>query len=328
MYPVPTIRNTTLGLAVCLLGAIAMPSLTTGCAASKEEIRTARTSGYKTDFAIVYSQVLKVLRARYPALRENASAGTIKTSWHPIRIAHHGTSNNDGLTQQQRDAQNQTTQGANAFSSTSAQRKRYFIRFDIYVIGGKPWRVRIHGYASEWELGAVPTILSGANVPPWLKGRTDALYVELYRGLTKHAVPLKIKVTSGDPKRRKVAPPKPEDLTKFGNIPAPAARRVFFMANAAKSRDYKKLRSGMADEFTWNLGATPSAKAALITWQADARVLEKLIRVLEAGCKLETKPKERVVCPKTTDPAKPGGYTATFAVIGGVWKMTSFASGD
>lgn len=313
MYPVPMLRITT------LLGLLA--GLTAiGCAASKEQVRTARTSGYKADFAIVYSKALNVVRARYQGLVENAVRGTIRTSWHPIRIQQQGQ--NQSLAGQQTTGLNPT----NAFGTTTVHQKQYFVRFDVYVLGGKPWRIRIDSYASEWEAGAVPTVLSGANVPPWLKGRTDALYVEIYNELARYAVPLKIMVTSSDPKRRKVEPPKPIDLKKFGKIPAPAARSVHHIIDAAKSRDFKKLREGMADEFTWNLGATPSAKAAIVTWQADARVLERLIRVLEAGCRADDKGK-KVLCPGK-ETAAADGYSASFAVVAGQWKMTAFAAAD
>ncbi len=322
MFPVPTIRNTSLGLAACLVGAIAFG----GCAASAEEIRTARTSGYKTDFAIVYSNVLQVVRGRYPGFRENASAGTIKTAWHPIRITHQGTGGQNNQSGQ--DLATSSNAQSSAIASANVQRRRYFIRFDIFVVGGKPWRVRIHGYASEWELGAVPTVLQGANIPTWLKGRTDALYVELHKRLAKHAVKLKTIISSSDPKRRKVAPPKPIDLAKFGKIPAPAARVVHDALKAAKSRDFNKLRKQMADEFTWNLGATPSAKAALITWQADARVLERMVRVLEGGCAPDTASKNKVICRTAKGDAETKAYTAGFGVVDGKWKMTSFASGD
>ena len=56
--------------------------------------------------------------------------------------------------------------------------KRFFIRFDVGVIGGRPWRVKVVGHASEWEPGnAMPTELHGPARPHWLEGRTDALTV-------------------------------------------------------------------------------------------------------------------------------------------------------
>lgn len=320
MFPVPTIRNTTRVAIVCLTAAVLV-----GCAASKEEIRTARTSGYKADFAIVYSAVLEAVRKRYPRYVENATRGQIRTAWHPIRIQHHGQT--DGTSTQQQDL-GQAANPVGGISSSKIARKRYFIRFDVFVLGGKPWRVRIDGYASEWELGAVPTVLSGANVPPWLKGRVNALYVDVYNKLSRHAVKLKTKVVDSGPKL-KVEPPKPIDLKKFGRIPVAAARAVHDVLGAAKSRDFKRLRTHMAAEFTWNLGATPSAKAAIVTWQADSRVLERLIAVLEGGCKQDPAKKSRVTCPADgADVAKIGSYAASFAIIAGKWKMTSFAAQD
>lgn len=322
MFPVPTIRNTTRLAGVCLTAVLLV-----SCAASKKEVRRARTSGYKADFAIVYSSVLETVRRHYPSYVENATQGVIRTAWHPIRIQHEGTT--DGSSTQQQDM----NQAANPIRATvggsTLRRKRYFIRFDIYVLGGKPWRVRIDGYASEWELGAVPTVLTGANIPSWLKGRVNALYVEIYNKLARYAVRLKHSVVSSGPKRRIVAPPKPIDLKKFGRIPVAAARAVYDVLAAAKSRDFKALRKHMAAEFTWNLGATPSATAAIVTWQADSRVLERLIAVIEAGCHNAPRPQRRVLCPlDDADTTKTGNYAASFGLVAGQWKMTSFAAQD
>ena len=66
------------------------------------------------------------------------------------------------------------------------------------MVGGKPWRVRVTGEASEWELGAVPVTLRGADEPHWLQGRTDALRVAIYRRLKAYAVPLKTSIVGAD----------------------------------------------------------------------------------------------------------------------------------
>src|SRR5688500_18981805 len=83
-----------------------------------------------------------------------------------------------------------TQQGAGAVASNSMCR-RMFIRFDVTVTGGRPWRVRVTGKASEWEPGnAIPSELRGAATPHWLPGRRDSLMVAIYKRLAQYAVKL------------------------------------------------------------------------------------------------------------------------------------------
>lgn len=320
MARIRSTRSAPIVLAV-LAGSI-IGSLIVGCGASKKEIRQARTSGYETDFARVYSQVLEAVRSRYPQLAEDARAGVIKTSWHPIRITHEGTE--DGLTTQQRDqlaAQQRNEISSGALGGTNLQRKRYFIRFDIHVLGGKPWRVDVRSQASEWELGAVPVELKGADEPHWLKGRTDALYLDIYQRLQKYAVPLKVTETTTAP-----APTPAADLALYGDLPTEAARAVHDVVLAARQRDYPRLRAAMVDDFTWSLGGDQSADQAIVMWQADSSVLALLVESLTKGC--ATDGPTRVVCPAG---ALTDGYLehrAGFELRGTAWRMTSFVRGE
>lgn len=288
------------------------------CGASKKEIRQARTSGYEADFAVVYTEVLGAVSALYPHLSEDASAGVIRTKWHPINIDREGTQ--DGLSAQQRDEQranqrNDPSMATGALTGTNLQRKRYFIRFDVHVVGGKPWRVQIRSQASEWEMGAVPVELRGADEPHWLPGRTDALYVQIYRRLKAHAVPLKTTSTDEAPAVAKV------DYSVYGDLPEAAAKTVHGVAMAAKVRDYAGLRMFMDDEFAWSLGGDPSAEQALVMWQADSSAVTELARVIGAGCAVTG---DRVECPAAAAP----GYRAVFELRGGVWLMTSFLAAE
>lgn len=293
------------------------------CGASKQEIRTARTSGYETDFARVYSQVLEAVRSRYPQLAEDARSGVIKTSWHPIKITNEGTE--DGMSGQQRDQlaaqQRNEIAGGGALGGSNLQRKRYFIRFDVHVLGGKPWRVDVRSQASEWELGAVPVELKGADEPHWLKGRTDAMYLDIYKRLHKYAVPLKVTEAAVVP----VAVTS-DQLKVYGAIPTDAAKTVHEAATAAGARDYPRLRSVMIDEFTWSLGGDTSAEQALVMWQADSSVLAALGAVLKQGCASDGATK--VVCPAAALTEGYAEYRASFALVGKSWRMTSFVQGD
>ena len=73
-------QRTRLGLVV----AIAVAS--GGCTTSAREVREARTSGYMTDFAVVYSAALAATKELYPTINESATRQLIATAWHPLNL--------------------------------------------------------------------------------------------------------------------------------------------------------------------------------------------------------------------------------------------------
>jgi hypothetical protein len=285
------------------------------CGGSDVEIHEAKTSGYQTDFAIVYSQTLEAVRDLYPTLDDDPRIGAIKTAWHPIKIQQG---------QQDSSTPNQQTSNTNqAFQQTVNLREHFFVRFDIAVVGGKPWRVRVDGYASSWKAGdALPAVLKGPAIPPWLKGRTEALQLAIYRRLKKYAVKLKAEVVA--PRQAE----KPPDVARYADLPPQAAKVVAEAEQAASARDVTRLRAIMADEFTYSFGDAASADTAVLVWKADATILVELARTLGAGCVLD-KARSQVVCPAAylTD-GNFIGYRAGFAMVGGRWKMTFFVAGD
>ena len=286
-------------------------------------MRDAKTSGYKTDFAVVYSDTLAAVRDLYPNVVEDARVGIIKTAWHPVRIA-------EGQDEQQQipSSQQQASGSPTQFQATTSLRKNYFVRFDVHVVGGRPWRVRVHAQASSWKAGeALPVPLRGADVPSWLEPRKEALEVAIHRRLKKYAV--RLKVESDSQRRARVDRPAGGDLGRFGaKLPPAAARTIAAVEQAATNRDVGKLRPLMADEFTYSFGDSPSADTAVVMWQADPTILAELGKVLAAGCAQDPKDGQ-VVCPAAflTD-ANFAGYRAGFRNLGGAWKMVFFVAGD
>jgi hypothetical protein len=296
------------------------------CGASKSEIRRAQTSGYAIDFAIVYNQALKAVTKLYPQLIENASAGVISTAWHQVRMAQQAE--DDQLSQQERDylLRMQTSGAPSAggipyvLSGGGLRRKYYFVRFDVHVVGGNPWKVRVRAQASEWEVGAIPTEMKGGNEPHWLRGRVESLQVEIYRRLKKYAVRLEQPEESKDK-------PRELDTSRFAGLPEGAAKRVATVYRAATERDYETLRKSMAREFRWSLGGGLDADQAVAMWQADSSVLPRLVEILEDGCHAESN--NRVTCPRAYS-QQPGylGYRAGFERMGGEWRLVFFLRGD
>jgi len=282
----------------------------TGCAASAAEVREAQTSGYKADFAIVYSETLAAVRELYPRVNENASAGVIKTAWHPVRVR-------TGTAEEQGDPT--ATQGNPAFVQGALGRKAYFVRFTVAVVGGDPWRVRVDGEASAWDVaGGVPEPMKGAEKPPWLDGRVEALRLEIHGRLKQYKVKLKFK----DPSERKVIAS--GDQAKYDKLPQQAARVVSFVKQAALERNTTALRDLMVDDFAWGDGGEPSADVAIAMWQADATILTELANVLDTGCVADAG-KTTVTCPpaSTEDPSY-DGYRAGFKLVGNQWRLAFF----
>ena len=300
-----------------------------GCSGHKE-LHTARRSVYDIDFAIVYSQAMAAVQKLYPTTDDDPTAGVIRTAWHQVPLAQSSSDDpttasslGNGTYSNPANA-SPSTMGApqvNQVGNSATLTKRYFIRFDVSVLGGRPWRIHVTGHASEWEPGnAVPVELRGANVPHWLAGRTDELVVAIYRRLRPYARPAPAEAVAPTPGDEVEV-----DVKKFGAIPVGAAAAASAIEKAVALRDYAALRGVVAADVVWSLGAEPGADAALATWQADPTVLDALVAALDAGCAVAG---TKVTCPVAA--AKPGftGWRATLEARGAAWKLTSFVQGD
>lgn len=293
-----------------------------GCG-NKKDLQYAKRSLYDADFAVVYNAALEATRELYPQLDDNPGNGSIKTAWHQVQYAN----NTDDLANQRTVAQGQgfnpnaVSQGAAAAGMpTRLAYKRYFIRFDVSVVGGRPWRVKVIGHASEWEPGnALPTELRGPARPHWLDGRTDALQLAIYRRVKGFAVPMK-----EDP-----APARPEDtLPKtdpgtFKGIPAGAATRLAKLKDAIVLRDPTALRAQLAGDVEWSLGGAPGADTAMAMWQADPEALDTMVKLIDAGCGGTDK---RITCPNGG--STPGAWQLVLELRGDAWLVTSFVKAE
>ncbi|HVK89168.1 MAG TPA: hypothetical protein VM513_33835 [Kofleriaceae bacterium] len=285
---------------------------------NKQEIRSAKSSLYDTDFAVVYSAALAATREQYTNVDDFPGNGIIKTAWHQVSYAN----KDDDLANQRTVAQSQgmgtgtTTAGqAAAGMPTRLAYKRSFIRFDVTVAGGRPWRVKVVGHAAEWEPGnALPTELRGAARPPWLDGRTESLQVAIYRKIKAYAVPMKEEVVVDTrPKLPKTDP------STFKDVPAPAATQLATIKDALARRDYAALRASLADDVVWSLGGAPGAETAMAMWQADAESLDAMARVIAGGCAAQG---NGVACP--AGPPAAGAWQLQLEPRGDAWRVTSF----
>lgn len=302
--------------------------LAIGCG-SKKELKSAKNSVYDTDFAIVYNAVVEATRELYPALTDNPGPGMVKTAWHRVPYA----SNEDDLANQRTVAMGQGYGGAGTSAGqammqgvdTRLNYKQYFVRFDVAVVGGRPWRVKVIGQASVWEPGnALPTDLKGPARPHWVDGRTDALTLAIYKKIKRYAVPMK----------KQEEAPKPEEIVVktdpklFTNVPPTAAIELAKLRDALVQRNYDALRALLADDIVWSLGGSPGADTAMAMWQADPESLEAMQRVIAKGCASVEK---KVMCPPPTpgeDGPPPGAFTLVMELRGDAWKVTSFVKAE
>jgi hypothetical protein len=291
----------------------------TGCPASKKEVEAAKHSLYDTDFAVVYAAALEATREVYPNLEDAPGRGAIKTAWHQVSYAN----NQDDLANPKTVAAAQGPQtqpgqaGAAAGMPTRLAYKRYFIRFDVTVAGGRPWRLKVVGHAAEWEPGAaLPSELHGVARPSWLEGRSDALIAAIYQRVKSFAVPMKDPVEASDD-------PKKADPATFKDAPPGAAKRLAQLKDALGSRDYAALRAQLADDIVWSLGGGSGADAAMAMWQADPEPLDAMGKALTAACAGDAK---KVTCPAGV--AAPGIYQLTIEPHGDAWRVTSFVKAE
>ena len=290
---------------------------------NKKEIHSAKHSVYDADFAVVFSAALAATRELYTNLEDFPGQGMIKTAWHQVSYAN----NQDNLANPRTVAQGQglTNAGMNSPAAaaggmpTRLAFKRHFIRFDISVVGGRPWRVKVIGRAAEWDPGnAMPTEMRGMARPPWLDGRIEALQVAIYRKIKPHAVPMKEEVEiTVDPELPTTDP------GSFKDVPGAAAKQLAMIKDALGRRDYGTLRALVADDVAWSLGGEPGADTAMAMWQADPESLDAMAKVIAAGCgQLEA----RVACP-AADPA-PGAWQLLLESRADTWKISSFLKAE
>jgi hypothetical protein len=322
--------------------------LVVACAASctdhRKELNDARHSLYDVDFAIVYGAALDVTRTLYPNLDDNPGPGKIQTAWHQVQYgncAGTGSTCEDStggmgaqsispngmgggaMTQGQMQANGMGQQNMNAASAagmpTRLAYKKYYIRFDVAVLGGRPWRVKVVGHASSWDPGAaMPTELHGADKPHWLDGRTEALQIAIWKRIKRYAVP-----SHDDEPEKPDADAIKTDPNSFKGVPIGAAKQLAVIKDAIAKRDYASLRPVLADDVTWSLGGGVGADAAMAMWQADPTALDAMLATL-GKCVSESD--KRIACPG----GKPVADTWQLVLEprDDIWKVASFVKAE
>ena len=107
-----------------------------------------------------------------------------------------------------------------------------------------------------------------------------------------------------------------------GDIPDGARAAAVAVVAAIRLRDPATLRTHLADDVRWSLGAAPGIDGAMAMWQADPGALTTMAAAIEAGC---GKVDAEVQCPAA--PA-PGAYRVRLGERRGGWRLIAFVTGD
>lgn len=266
----------------------------------------------------MFAEIVTAVKDQYPNLTETPFKGQIATSWHRVYIG--GDSTDQAAQASSRAPASANSNQTNAFTTDSAF-KRFFIRFDVTVTGGRPWQVKLVGRAAEWDQGnAVPTELRGASRPPWLDGRNNALLVAIHRRLKAYAVarrPDQAEASTADIGPR-------TDPKVFADIPTAAAQQLAGLRDEVLRRDWARIRRRIVADVEWSLGAEPGLDAAMALWQADPTALDEMQKALDLGCATRG---ADIVCPKAATEPTFAGHRLVLALRDGEWKVISFVSG-
>ena len=294
--------------------------LLASCAATDAEVKRARTSGYNADFATVYGETLAAVIKRYPRTVENAVDGIISTAWHRVAVqTGSGRQDNQQVSQV---AGTQST-GSTITGTSASDRKQFFIRFRVHVVGGKPWRVRVVGEASEWAAGDVPMPLRGAEVPSWLKGREDALQVDIYNRLKKVAIKVEKEIPRAEATMVTIDEP-----STYGDIPEGAKTLLAEVHRALSLRSFDDLRAQLASDVQWSPGEPGNADVAMVMWQADTSLLDAMRVAISRGC-VAGDGALSVSCPRAySERSDYQGHRLIAEKRGDRWLVTAFVIGE
>jgi hypothetical protein len=305
------------------------------CSASKMEVHAAQHSLYDADFNAVYTATLDAIRQLYPNLDDNPGTGKITTAWHQVQYASSaddatGVTATPSQIAQQGGGNSAMSPGMNTVPTSPAagaagmgQRlayKKYYIRFEVAVLGGRPWRVKVIGHAAAWDVGAaMPTELHGAARPPWLTPRIEALEVEIYKKMKGFAIAANDEGSAAaDDELPKTDP------ASFKDVPPDAARALAGLKDVLTKRDTDGLRANIADDVVWSLGGAPGIEVAMATWQADPGSFDEMAKLIDSGCAAAGA--KKVACPGGD--LQPGQYQLVVEPRAGTWKVTSFLKGE
>jgi hypothetical protein len=312
-----------------------------GCDRYKAETAAAKRAHYDDTFAAVYAAAIAAVRSLYPTMDENARTGRITTAWHQVELAASGEEMSSGRGTPAGGAGGGGAGGGGAGGAGGgvaggggasggggggrgggggggggAAPKRMFVRFDVTVVGKRPWRVKVVGHAAEWEAGAaLPNEMRGEARPGWLDGRIEQVQRAIYRQLKQVAVEVPPEPPPVDENR-----PSP-DRTRFAQLPTDAATVLGDIRMAIATRDYDALGALLADDVVWGNGGGTGRDGALAIWRADPMFIDAMDATTE-HCVADA---EHVVCEGSPEALR---FRLVLRRHDARWRITEFVQDD
>jgi hypothetical protein len=156
------------------LGVLALVAACGAGAEHKQDVAAVTSSAYDAEYMIVLNGVRDAAAPRTSRFVVDPARKTLATLWQQLPLL----DEDQGRTSPKTDT-----------SRPMHLTKRYFIRFDITVVGSRPWRVEVIGHAGAKDPGpGAPVELTGDAEPGWLHTRTDDLRIAIYEQLKRYAV--------------------------------------------------------------------------------------------------------------------------------------------
>ena len=129
---------------------------------------------YDTALGPVLDAVIDVAKQNAKQVDVDREKAEVHTAWQIVAITHEATDAYDYRSIGKVDRQEPT---------------KYFARYDIRVVGPRPWQVVIAAHASRWVDGdAKPTQMSDDNPPAWLTEKREHMFDDINRRIHASAI--------------------------------------------------------------------------------------------------------------------------------------------
>ena len=274
---------------------------------------TRGTRVYDADFAIVYNAALDVDAQplsepeRQPRSRHASRPRGTRSSTRTTQDDRHGepadARERAGRQREWRPRRARSLPGM----PTRLAYKRYFIRFDVRVVGGRPWRVKVD--RPRVRVGSrAPRCRSSCTAmarPHWLAGP--------HRGARGRDLPQHQAVREAGQGRGAGTSPSRTTCrrpTPRRSRPCPAAAAKVLADDRGyprRSATTTRCAAQLADDIVWSLGGGTGADVAMATWQADPGAFDAMADAIAAGCAADGD--KKAVCPAGAP--KAGTYQLT-----------------
>jgi hypothetical protein len=165
-----SIRWTSLAISFALaLGLL----VSAACGPSSGQVKTARTASYKTDSDTVFRAMVQVVGKKYKVINADAASGMLRTEdrWYEKDGTYEDKKANDGIIVEDGSV----------------------VMYYLVKLAGGPteYKVEVIPFVAQMRAGyAAPVKLEpdDMQIPGWVQGKTDDLYVGIYEALKPYAV--------------------------------------------------------------------------------------------------------------------------------------------